>query len=251
MSQKKPKGRPKKPANEKLEQFSVRLAPDYKFMLEVFAKAEGLSLSGSVDLAVSTLIKESKIGDQPLIEVGISAVKYLLGQFLDQEGNGARGMEDIRRAQDAALSVMADEYGKLVVFPPQVLSDEEQYFVAVVKHLGIPYCLGRFGHVHAFAGLCFDTLTPVAEAAHLFIHTEESRKAAEASVLAREDADSRESAATAESSELPARRIGNSPQTLPGIDVKAGMSKGFLEAAKQTENPEAGKGPRTRKKYPR
>lgn len=56
-------GRPPKPADEKPEQFSVRLPPATKIGLEVLAADSNLSLSSAVELAVSILLASHKLSN--------------------------------------------------------------------------------------------------------------------------------------------------------------------------------------------
>lgn len=56
-------GRPAKPTGDKPEQFSVRLPPNLKLGLEVYAADKNLSLSSAVEEAVSTLLSTATLSN--------------------------------------------------------------------------------------------------------------------------------------------------------------------------------------------
>lgn len=72
---KKPPGRPKKPAGEQLEQFSIRLTPRLKLGLEMLARVQGRSLSQAVEWAIKVGLNTQRLPPND---------KYMfLGELLD------------------------------------------------------------------------------------------------------------------------------------------------------------------------
>ena len=61
---KKAPGRPKKAPDEKLEQFSIRLAPKLKFGLELLARAQNRSLSQAVEWALQVGLNSYRVNNE-------------------------------------------------------------------------------------------------------------------------------------------------------------------------------------------
>lgn len=70
LPEKRRRGRKKKDASEKLEQFTIRLSPRLKFASDVFARLLGRSLSQSIEWALVVAMQQARAGK----EVGASAV---------------------------------------------------------------------------------------------------------------------------------------------------------------------------------
>jgi hypothetical protein len=68
-------GRPLKPVEEKLEQFSVRLPPATKIGLEVLAADSNLSLSQAVELAVVQLLATHKLSNDMTAEEVVTSIE--------------------------------------------------------------------------------------------------------------------------------------------------------------------------------
>lgn len=98
-------GRPPKPANERTEQFSIRLTPPMKFAAERIAAWRETSLSQALEFALAVALRNLKIGDVELAEL-LQIAHY-----------------------------NEDPNERLLLMLPELLNREEREFVRVVNEI--------------------------------------------------------------------------------------------------------------------
>lgn len=133
-------GRPRKNPLERQEQFSVRLPFFKKMMLEVMARELNLSLSQTVEEAITQYAELLKIRSG---ETVTTATRYGFGRYLyyldsDQRDGVTYGL----KAVDVGLTHIGGtvtEADRAVMMPDALKTDQEAFFTDVVDDLAHRY----------------------------------------------------------------------------------------------------------------
>jgi hypothetical protein len=112
-----------------------------KLILEAIARHRAISLSQAVEYLITDAGSRYKIGEQPIIDT----VTQALRDFAMTAPDGSPINEDLdnfialsERLNEHIKRFSRSEFGRLLLFPDELLSPEEKFFVRVVRHPEFP-----------------------------------------------------------------------------------------------------------------
>lgn len=138
VSKKRP-GRPRKPANQKTEQFSIRLSPTLKVGLELIARDRQVSLSQAIETVLATYLRGYTIDDQSALKLAASAVAAEEGRVdlfkRDSAGEIVTYDDANKRAQHNSL-MERSQLIRIYTFPARLRTKKEQFLLDVAQETG-------------------------------------------------------------------------------------------------------------------
>lgn len=118
-------GRPKKGPAEKPEQFSIRLTPVHKVLLEMIARDGQMSLSQAVESLVVEKSKSHQIGGQTLMDALYEGMSDFVGAVSQIEERFATPVPDMQTiAKQTAL--LNSKFAAIFLMPHTLLTTAEQ-----------------------------------------------------------------------------------------------------------------------------
>src|SRR5690625_5159574 len=112
---KKKPGRPRKSPIERPEQFSIRMTPFHKILLEIFARHQGVSLSQAIEKLILERAQVYEINDKPLTELIADRLSDVTGdlQTIEKKYAVPEGAEALGRQ----TAVLQSKFASLFLMP--------------------------------------------------------------------------------------------------------------------------------------